>query len=50
MTGLPPGAGPREKVTVVRKYLNDHPEKMSMDLGETVASALASAYPCSRKG
>ena len=46
---LPAEAGPVEKIGVVRKYMQDHPEKMSLDLGETVASALAAGYPCPHK-
>lgn len=43
---LPMHAGPGEKEAVVRKYMHDHPETLSVDVGGMVAGALADAYPC----
>lgn len=43
---LPVGIEWPEKFAVVRKYVNDHPEAMSADLGDVVAAALANSYPC----
>ena len=43
---MPDEAGMREQFAVIRKYINDHPEAMSANLGTVVAAALAEAYPC----
>lgn len=43
---MPLEVGPREELLVFRKYLNDHPELLSQNLGIVVAAALAQAYPC----
>lgn len=43
---MPRHVGPREELLVVRKYLDDHPESLSQNLGIVVAAALAQAYPC----
>ncbi len=43
---MPDETGMREQFAVIRKYINDHPEAMSANLGTVVAAALAEAYPC----
>jgi hypothetical protein len=43
---LPPASTPLERRLVVRKYMNDHPEALSANVGEMVDAALSAAYPC----
>lgn len=43
---IPDGSTNIEKFLVVQKYVGDHPEALSADIGEVVAAALAQAYPC----
>jgi hypothetical protein len=37
-----------ERQLVVKKYIDDHPESLSADLGDVVGAALAHAFPCHR--
>jgi hypothetical protein len=43
---LPARSTPPEKIAVIRKYIGDHPEAGSADVGDVVAAALTHAYPC----
>ena len=43
---LPDAARGGEKFAVAMKYLHQHPEARSQELGEVIAAALAESYPC----
>ena len=43
---LSPYTGWLERKSVVEKYIRDHPESMSADLGLVIGAALEDAFPC----
>ncbi len=45
---MPETTTPLQDISVVEKYLNDHPEQWDMPAGLLIDQAFLTAYPCSK--